>query len=205
MRPWRPVAFVAISVDPSAALLAPGWEFVGMCISDMHDRVQRSADGLRRLVRIKAYVGSRPRRMRPPWRASMCIPSTAQSPSHSLWLRLRVHCSFERICVRGAFELRLLRGVVHIFGAKLDPSAAPIRVCIPTGFGSLLIEGLSASAVSSVYICTAPGLGTLIPHLRRDWAPSFHIYAGTGRARATTSSPRLHSSHAFSRADVAHL
>ena len=140
-----------------------------MCISDMHDRVQRSADGLRRLVRIKAYVGSRPRRMRPPWRASMCIPSTAQSPSHSLWLRLRVHCSFERICVRGAFELRLLRGVVHIFGAKLDPSAAPIRVCIPTGFGSLLIEGLSASAVSSVYICTAPRLGTLIPHLRRDW------------------------------------
>jgi hypothetical protein len=71
--------------------------------------------------------------------------------------------------VRGAFELRLLRGVVHIFGAKLDPSAAPIRVCIPTGFGSLLIEGLSASAVSSVYIFLFFYLHcTLIPHLRRD-------------------------------------
>jgi hypothetical protein len=34
---------------------------------------------------------------------------------------------------------------------------------------------------------SAPGLGSPLPHLRRDWAHACHIYAGTGLAPATSA------------------
>jgi hypothetical protein len=50
---------------------------------------------------------------------------------------------------------------------------------------------------------SSPGLGSPLPHLRRDWAHPDHICAGTGRT-PTTSAPGLGSPRPHLRRDWAH-
>jgi hypothetical protein len=60
----------------------------------------------------------------------------------------------------------------------------------------------AGAELTPAHICTGTGLGSPLPHLRRDWARRCHICAGTGLA-AVTSAPGLGSPLSHSRAVVA--
>jgi hypothetical protein len=94
--------------------------------------------------------------------------------------------------------VRVLRALTAPAAASPAGLAREARVLIgripatsAPGLGALLPH-LRRYWAHPRHICagTAPGLGAPLPHLHRDWARPCHICAGTGRAPAT-SAPRL--------------
>jgi hypothetical protein len=76
---------------------------------------------------------------------------------------------------------RCIHSVAHC--PDLTPNCAGVASS-PTTSGS----GMGAPGTRLTSATFAPGPGSPLPHLRRDWAHLCHICAGTGRSPATSGS-----------------
>ena len=83
----------------------------------------------------------------------------------------------------GALSVHTARRAIDEFGHCLAPLTQPMLG---------LLRTLLHQPGKPCHATSAPGLGSPLPHLRWDWAHSFHICAGTGLT-ASTSAPGLSS------------
>jgi hypothetical protein len=90
----------------------------------------------------------------------------------------------------GAAHRVWLRQLRRRRAARLGAGMLRCHICPGTG----LIPAASATGLSSRLTTSAPGLGSSLPHLHRNWAHPCHICTGTGSGRVphrAQASPHL--------------